>query len=437
VPDVYRVVSEADKAIVLQLYTKLIEDESPLVQRAAANSFLKLAAFADANVLKGDLSVTIKQLIENENTTVKVIAIESLASFLTTLRNATGSIAELKTNFSPMLRDLFIDPSWRIRQAVAKNAGQLVECYRGDSEEVMITLRGVVALMVDPEPDVRILTINSITAAVTDVGAEAFLNEYIPVAEKITDDPMSSVRKALADKSVELVGKVGAANVAQSLSGLIVKLMADDDPLVRLRILKKVNIIAEEAPGLCTRLTEPLKSMFSDSNWRVRKQLAVSTPALVQHMGCDYFSTHTLPVFVALLKDGVDEVRIACAMSLSAIAKLVDINWAFDNLFPALKEMATDEYLIRLTMLTALEGLLSMELPDKFYSEALALALAATRDRVPNVRLRAAQILGVVAIANENCRGSIRPALSDLQSHDKDKDVKFFASESLRLIPAN
>lgn len=137
--------------------------------------------------------------------------------------------------------------------------------------------------------------------------------------------------------------------------------MNDEDPLVRLRIIKKLHIIAEEAPSLCTRLTELLKNLFNNPNWRVRKGLVEAMPAVVKHMGQDYFVDHFLNLSLLLVKDGVEEVRTAASDSMAKIAAVSDINWVYERIFPTFKSLTNEDYLTRLTMLTALQGFLRLE----------------------------------------------------------------------------
>ena len=91
------------------------------------------------------------------------------------------------------------------------------------------------------------------------VGASKFVLELNPIATQLVEDPVPNVRKLLAELCVDVAAKVGPDAVASTISDLVVKLMDDDDPLVRLRIIRKIPIIAEEAPSLCTRLTEHFK----------------------------------------------------------------------------------------------------------------------------------------------------------------------------------
>jgi hypothetical protein len=112
------------------------------------------------------------------------------------------------------------------------------------------------------------------------------------------------------------------------------RLVVDEDPLVRLRILKKLPVIATEIPNLCTVLTEHMKRMFLDTNWRIRKELALVMPHILKSMGQDHFCDHFLDGFLALLKDDVGEVRLACAESLPKLTTAGNAMWVHERLFP-------------------------------------------------------------------------------------------------------
>ncbi len=112
------------------------------------------------------------------------------------------------------------------------------------------------------------------------------------------------------------------------------RLVVDDDHLVRLRILKKMPIIVRDIPILCTVLTGNIRLMFLDSNWRIRKELAVVMPEILQSMGQDYFSDNFLEDFLSLLKDDVGEVRVACAEALPLMTTPINAPWVHEKLFP-------------------------------------------------------------------------------------------------------
>lgn len=196
--------------------------------------------------------------------------------------------------------------------------------------------------------------------------------------------------------------------------------------------MQMLPVIAEEIPNLCTRLTVPIKGLFAENHWRVRREIVTSMPAVIKHMGPEFFFDHYLTLFLPTLKDGVSEVRYAACISLKPILAAAGNEWFFQHIFPTVKSLMAEEYLIRLTAVTGLGGILACQLPEQLQLDVLGLLLSAAKDAVPNIRLRAAQVLGACcsSLSRDLIQVQVRPALHELQS-DKDADVKFFASASL------
>lgn len=433
-PETYKVLPPELQAQLLETFSnKLLGDDMAIVKRAAANSFLRTLSYcADPKKKQEEFLEMFKKILADENPTVKLIGIESLSTYAMELKEI-GAMQVLTTEILPLVKAATEDPSWTVRKTIAHKFGRFAKTFTATevTEEVF---PGLINLIQDQEPDVRTLALKEMLAYLEPVGATHYLSVFVPKAVQLVDDPMSDSRKILTLLLIDVAAKVGAVAVAQHLSDLIMRLTVDEDPLVRLRVLQRLDLVAEEAPSLCTRLTEPLKTMFGDSNWRVRKQAALAAPGIMRSMGKEYLMQHFLPDLLKLLHDGVDEVRTAATTSLPKIAAIGGTEWAYEAIFPAIRSMANSEFLVRLSMLTALQGLIESNLAGSFQSEALALLVATTNDKVPNVRLRAAQVLGAacVAVGPENARAQIRPVLSALQT-DKDRDVVFFATESMKL----
>jgi HEAT repeat protein len=162
-------------------------------------------------------------------------------------------------------------------------------------------------------------------------------------------------------------------------------------------------------------------------------------PSIIKHLGVDFFVDNFLGSFMDTFKDGVSEVRLGSASALPAMADAGGAPWMYDKIFPTIKAMATEEYLLRLTLLSCIRSLLIADLSDRFQGELVSLLLTAASDAVANVRLAAALILGEACKRIGSAGGDngtaviaqIRPVLLELQG-DKDRDVKHAAGESLK-----
>eukprot|EP00600_Ochromonadales_sp_CCMP1393_P000201 CAMPEP_0174985856 /NCGR_PEP_ID=MMETSP0004_2-20121128/18592_1 /TAXON_ID=420556 /ORGANISM="Ochromonas sp., Strain CCMP1393" /LENGTH=580 /DNA_ID=CAMNT_0016238587 /DNA_START=84 /DNA_END=1826 /DNA_ORIENTATION=- len=428
VPELRRLLTDGDKAVLKETYIRLCKDELPIVRRAATAQFMKVAEQVDAEALAGDFLALMNVLVSDESQTIQVLAIEFLSPYATMLKTNNHS-STLASDVLPLVKNFHESSSWKVRQALSRKFGAFATSF-APAEVSSDVLPCIINLIQDPEPEVRSIAILELMPFLEVVETTQFIGELAPVAGQLVADPMPNVRKLLADLVVDVAAKVGPEAVAMHLSDLIMKLMEDEDPMVRLRILKKLPIIAEEAPSLCTRLTECLKGLFSNTNWRVRKELCTAMPSIVKHMGQDYFIDHFLSLVLALLEDQVDQVRTPAAAAVPLIAAHTDATWTYETLFPPVQAMAAGSCLVRISMISALEGLLKLDtLSDKFHEEVLTMLLATGADKVPNVRIRAAKAINSCAHAPsaDSYKTQLQHSLGDLVK-DKDRDVKYFAS---------
>lgn len=431
IAELYRLQNDSDRAATREIYTRLCKDELTIVRRAAALQVMKVAPLLPTDVLAGDYLALVQMLVSDESQTIQVAAIEQLSDYALLLKEH-NQVSPLTNEILPLVKTFSDSTSWKVRQALSKKYGTFAKAFLA-AEVSAEVYTWVINLIQDPEPEVRSVAILEVLPFLEVVGTAQFIGELAPAAGHLVQDPMPNVRKLLADLCVDVAAKVGPEAVAMHLSDLIMKLIEDEDNMVRLRIIVKLPVIAEEAPSLCTRLTESLKALFANTNWRVRKQLLIAMPAIVKHMGQDFFIDHFLAPTLSLLKDQVDEVRTACCVIVPQIAAVSDPNWVHEAIFPSVKSMAAGEYLVRLSMIAALEGFLRLDtLSEKFHGEVLTLLVATGTDKVPNIRIRAAQAMNAALTAPhaEPFKDKLQVALNELLK-DKDRDVKYFASKAV------
>jgi serine/threonine-protein phosphatase 2A regulatory subunit A len=433
--DLYSLLSDADKVILREIYGRLCKDEMPLVRRVGALALIPLSLIInDQEILTTEFLPLLKSLINDESQMIQTIGVENMANFCLLLKKF-GNAQILSSEFLPLVKNLCDDQSWRIRQSLSRGYRTFAQTFSAVEVSTDI-FPALLHMVLDPEPEVRTLAVQEILHFLDFMDHSQFTIEFASVASQLVDDPMSQVRKLLSELCISVAAKIGAELVNSHLADLTLKLLNDDDPLVRLRIIKKISVIAEEVPTLLSRMTETLKSFFSHTNWRLRKGLMESMPSIVKHLGQEFFVEHFLNGSLLLVKDGFEEVRTAASAAMAEICKISDAGFVYERIFPVYKNLASEDYLTRLTMVTALQGFLSSEnihLHHKFQADVINQLLAATNDKVPNVRLKAAQALHSVLTSggssnfNQNVKDQMESALRELQN-DKDKDVRYFAS---------
>jgi serine/threonine-protein phosphatase 2A regulatory subunit A len=436
VDEVFRVVGNAsEKATVMEIYTKLCADEVLIVKRNAASIFPKIVKYADVSSACGEFFALFKAFLSSdEHSTVKVIALEGILSYCKLLQklNCIGNIAN---DLVQCLKSAAEDTSWRIRLAIVKNFGEVSSLFPTDAVSAEL-FPCLVHLLQDSEPEVRINACASALPFLSMLGPDAFLLEVVPTAAQLTEDSFPNVRKIVAEMCVSIALELGTDAVGQHVADLVLKCIGDESPIVRLRVVSKLDLIAQKVPSLCTRLTPAIVAAQKDTAWRVRQHWCHVMPGLAKHMGTSYFSENLLSLYLELFKDGVSDVRIAVSESLEGMISATSSAWVYENIFPTIKSLSTGDYLLRMTMLDALKHLLRGEISERFRGEALALVLSTTSDTVPNVKISTAKVLTLVCERSgddsASNRALIKPALMELEG-DKDKDVKYFAVEGLKL----
>jgi len=432
--EIYRVAKAEDRPRVQEVYFALCKDEQPIVRRAAALTFQKIVPLVEKQAQAGEFLQILKTISSpDEHSTVRIIAAESYIEFIKLLNNnehAETAYEDL-INF---VKNTVDDPSWRIRLAIVSKFGDLALCF---SPEVVTAeiFPCFSHLLQDSEADVRTGICVSGTAFLDVVGPDVFLAEIVPVVSQLAADQTPAVRRELAVMCVDVAAKLGAGAVAQNFNDLVAKLLTDEDASVRLRVIQKVPLIAEQVPPLMDRITPQLVKLYADENWRIRKQLSSEMPAIFKHMGKDYFVSHFLDKYLKCLKDSVSEVRNAAAASLTDLLKVSDSNFVHDRIYATVKSLSSEDYFHRVTMILALKHLLDGNASERFQNEIYALVITTAADSVPNVRIATAVLIQAICQKSRAAPiiGELRPVLKELKD-DKDKDVRYFAAEALKLI---
>ena len=427
----------AMKADILSVYTTLQNDEISIVRKAAVTVFFDFVNVAEPEIIPAGMLESFRISLKDDCSPIRTVAIGALTMLADKLKEIGVNVV-LVSEILPFIKDCAADESWRIRLAISTNFSRYASSF-GPEEITSELFPILINLVRDPEPEVRQVALPELLAFLPVVGEETFLTQFLTITELLVDDPVSIVRKLLATLCVDIAAKVDTSvkgNLGDQICDIIIKLTNDEDPMIKLRVLKKLMVIAKDIPALCKTLTDTLRALFSDSNWRVRSEMIYAIPSIIENLGKDHFAEFFMAEFLGMLRDSVDEVRLAAADTLTKVVTMVGIEWTYEKIFVAIKSMSHADFLLRLSMLGALQGLLQAELPsaEAFQSECLALVVASTNDRVPNVRLKAAQVLSKACtiVGHDVSTEIIRPVLNDLQG-DSDRDVAYFAAEGMKL----
>ena len=212
------------------------------------------------------------------------------------------------------------------------------------------------------------------------------------------------VRRTLASSIHELGVILGEDVASTDLVPIFNGFIKDLDE-VRIGVLKHLAdflklLGEEERNSYLPRLEEFLK-MDNERNWRFRLELTEQLGILVPIFSADQLTEHLAPIAITLVQDKVAAVRKAATQVLSvmlgSLQSAGELELCRSTVTSLVSCLATSSHWTRRQTYAQLVGQLLTALPWQEVSlHLLPHLLNLTEDRVPNVRLQVANVIGHV-----------------------------------------
>eukprot|EP00729_Bicosta_minor_P015410 gene15410-21906_t len=433
---VYPKVAGASQDELRAIFSKLCEDEMPMVRRAAASN---LGAFAKCSTMahvKSDFIPLFSRLISDEQDNVKPLAVEAAIQFATILSSEDA----LALIVQP-LHAASKDRSWRVRYMLADKYAELEKVLGKDISKAELAPM-LVRLLQDQEKEVRMAASLRVPQICHEHDADErktliTTTVFRHVAD-LCSDQSQHVRVSISSSLLDLGPVLGKEKSVELLVPLFVKLLKDDYFDVRLNIISKLDIlqgvVGKEA--VTEHITSEIAVLADDPQWRVRLAICEQIPALAKSLGPDGFDTAKLSltgICMNWLLDNVYSVREAAAGIVAKLVGTFGEAWAQDKVFARLAQMGGDKpYLARLTCLIAIGQLAKDSSSDVATKTLLPIVSKLAKDVVPNVRFKAAQALQhlVSKIDKKVLAAEVKPLLETMKK-DADSDVKYYSTTAL------
>ncbi|CAO3586864.1 unnamed protein product [Absidia cylindrospora] len=434
---VYEKCNAGRKAELQSLFTQLIQDDTPMVRRAAAKALGNFAKKVDKNDYLSNLLPFFIKLTKDDQDTVRLLTVEDLlqtTSILTT--------EESKQHLLPSLKSLGQDNSWRVRFMVATHFAELCEAFGASvTREELVDL--FVALIKDSEGEVKVMTIGQAPAFAKIIDETTVVDKLLPCIKDLVIDTNQNVRAAVAANISGLAPILGKDMTIEYLLPLFLQLLRDDFPDVRLNIISKMENVNQVigVDRLSLSLLPAIVELAEDKQWRVRLAIIEYIPFLASQLGVTFFDERLLHLCISWLGDTVFSIRDAATTNLKQLVEIFGCDWANSTVIPQVKAMARNEnYLYRMTTLFALSTMSVSLSPEVIKDSILPTVLELADDPIPNVRFNVAKSLQVLTPllrndpATENLALSqVKPALEKMNG-DADMDVRWFAEKALLTV---
>ncbi|ODV62577.1 protein phosphatase 2A structural subunit TPD3 [Ascoidea rubescens DSM 1968] len=373
----------------LSAYLKLIQDDSPMVKRAAGNHLSNLIDLLsqleslhqnknkntqnnlensninnleantadDTDNLKIDdnnLTITDKNdthpislpdppnnndwelifqmfnsLTNDEQDSVKFLSVDVLISILNYFNHHKEDSSHNQDLLEIFLK-LCTDESWRVRYMIADKFQKIALYYSSDDIKLKL-LPQFISLMQDNEAEVR----KAISKQLTDFSKlipskEIIINRMIYHVVELANDKNEAVRSSLASEITGLAPLLGKTHTTNSLLPIFLSMLKDDFPEVRLNIISKLTVV-NDVIGiklLSNSLLPAITELAKDKQWRVRLAIIKHIPLLAKQLGITFFNRELGSLSLSWLWDSVYSIRNAAVNNLKQLTEIFGAEWA-------------------------------------------------------------------------------------------------------------
>lgn len=443
-------VSSSTREDLLKLYFDLIQDDSPMVRKAAATELPKLIDLLgeqfgtpqNATEFHWDLITSMyESLINDSQDSVKFLAVDVLISILGFLEKL-GDKSHHEELFESLLA-LINDPSWRVRYMVADRFDQLAKKFN-DKSCTLKLVPNLLALMKDNEAEVRKAIskkLPAFCALINEADRDVMLQDIVPVILQLSMDESETVRSALAEEVTGLAPIFGKDATIKHLLPIFFEMLKDEFSEVRLNIISKLQVV-NKVIGiqlLSESLLPAITSLSNDKLWRVRLAIIQQIPLLAEQLGVAFFDEALGQLCMDWLWDPVYSIREAAVLNLQKLTKFFGEDWCKRELLKRIMEKKHtkdfDNFICRITCLLALDKLVPVVSPKTVAEIIYPFIDELKADQVPNIRFNVAKSLATISESlypeyKSIVTDKILPTLETFKNDD-DVDVRFYTEQSL------
>lgn len=429
---VYAVLSELDQNELLGWFTRLCNDDVPMVRKAAYEHIGALSRVLNKENIKAHTLSIIKSIAEDHMDTMRTYTINACAEVSEYLDPQEN--VELLLPFIELLHD---DASWKVRQELCKSMEDL--CKHFTPQPASDKLLPIFAkLLQDGEVMVRLTACKQLPK-VCAVAKHGLLDHIAPHLEAFMTDDNDKVRVAFSQSIVQLCQSFGPELSQKLLIPIIIHLAKDENTEVRCNMISQLRLLSEALRRdiLEESILPIVIELSKDAKWRVRMEVVGQSCLLAEQLGKEIFERKVLDLVLAALSDHVFSIRERACEQIAQLIGLWGLEWSSSKLLPtslSLYDKSTN-YLHRTTALIIIKYVCPLVnnkgLVEKFL---LPTALKACSDEVANVRFVAAKTLTEMAsFVEKTTAESFKPALLPLLK-DEDGDVQYFAEQALKAV---
>ncbi|KAH7826770.1 putative protein phosphatase 2A subunit A2 [Monocercomonoides exilis] len=432
-PAVYPHCLENQKEELLQMYSRLVEDPVQIVRNFAAQSLKNLIPHVEKVHLKGRIAEMMGRLSQDTHDAIRLWMMGAVVAAAKQLTSEETCAVIL-----PIARCLAKDNSWRVRYKAAELIDGL--CASPSVNEVRQEIIPIyLELLGDSEPVVKTEASARLASVCERLPAEVIVKQILPPIKEIAKDDGCTFKETLVVGVMAVSSLLTKSEFNREVLPLLLDFLSDRESIeVRQTVLANLSSITKvlDLNQISARLVPAIESLTSDDiPWRVRVSVMSSIPLVATEMHEAAFKEKLLPMCLDWVCDGVVAVRKAGMACLCEVGKVFGPEWVGKNLMPFCCTLCRgNTHKERQTGLACLGTFAAVCSEEYLFTQALPAVSGLSRDVVPNVRLNAADTLGILIriMTRTAWKKEAIATLERMASSDSDADVKYRAAQALK-----
>ena len=414
-----------EKERLVNLYSKLCDDDTPIIKRTAAKEFGPLCLIIEKDTVKSEMLNCYKKFM-NESDTVRVTILPSIVQLSKIFQEP-----ELQKLHIQNINSASIDKSWRVRNELANLYPQFIDYFQNNPNLDLV--QPICTLMKDSETEVKASALKALNAVINKLPSDKVTSQIVPTLRGLNNESNKDTKSNIGLLFGPISRIIGYTGFNANLGTMMDTLMKDENAEVRLGVAKSMyDIFVSSEGSLLSSINSFLGTMQKDSQYRIRECVYDTLARLGQKYGLEIFKNNIEGLFFNYLTDTVASVREIGIKSLSSLIPQFGISWVTTGLIPKLQShLSTPKisYLNRMCMIHSVvvcaEYLEAKQNAD-FIVPILNKGL---KDKIPNVRFYTIKLIEKInKNLDSSSKSKLEASIKALMS-DEDPDVKYFATK--------
>ncbi|CCH61280.1 hypothetical protein TBLA_0E02270 [Henningerozyma blattae CBS 6284] len=446
---IIQIKGDALRKDLLGLYLQLVQDETPMVRRAASKHLPAIIDLLTENINLSTnedwdyISTMFQKISTDQQDSVKFLSVDVLISIMKFF-NKKGDSTHFQNLLTSAIK-LISDEAWRVRYMAADRFEELSSQFASNPEFISELIQPFLHLCEDNESDVRKAIAKQVPGFAKFIkNPQVVLEKIMPAVQSLSMDESENVRASLALKINNMSVVLTKEDAINNLLPILLNMLKDEFPDVCLNIIGNLKVV-NEVLGinmLSESLLPAITELAKDINWRVRIAIIDYIPVLAEQLGVQFFDQQLSDLCLSWLWDTVYSIREAAIKNLRKLTEIFGSDWCSQEIISRLLKFDSqllENFVYRFTLLTALTTLVPVVSLEVVTEQILPFISHLADDAVPNIRFNVAKSYAIIIESLvksgkkeylELADNKIMPSLEKL-TDDNDVDVKYFANQSI------